>query len=138
MHAERSLTLELLPDKFAVCRLAADSPVPPRPARFALWSLTYTADELSVVLPEECVHPEWQAEKGWCCLQVAGPLAFDLVGILASLLVPLTAAGISVFTLSTYDTDYILLPSRHLEQAIAALVAAGHTVRGYTGPGNPA
>ena len=137
MHATRSLTLELLPDRFAVCRLAPDSPVPPRPAQASLWSVTCTAGELSIVLPEECAPPKWQAEKDWRCLQVAGPLAFELVGILASLLTPLAAAGISVFTLSTYDTDYILLPSRHLEQAIDALVTAGHTVRGYASPRSP-
>lgn len=80
-------------------------------------------------MTEEAKVPEGVvAERGWVALRVAGILDFSLVGILASLTAPLAEAGISVFALSTYNTDYLLVRQNFLEQAIAALSAAGHTV----------
>lgn len=66
-------------------------------------------------------------EKGWYCLKVRGPLDFALTGILASLAAPLAEAGISIFAISTYDTDYFLV--KELDRAIAVLSKSGHTVR---------
>ena len=65
-------------------------------------------------------------EGGWRVLAVRGPLAFELTGVLASLASPLAAAGVSIFALSTFDTDYLLVPGDRLETALAALEAAGH------------
>ena len=92
--------------------------------------MTRTEDELSLVVPEEKVPEVWKAERGWRCLKVEGPLDFGLTGILASLANPLADAGISIFALSTYDTDLILVPERELEQARGALEGAGHLVVG--------
>lgn len=91
--------------------------------------MTRTADELSIVLPEEARRPEWQAETGWRALRVEGTLDFALTGILASLAAPLARAGVSLFAVSTFDTDYVLIRERDLETAKAALAADGHTVR---------
>jgi hypothetical protein len=93
------------------------------------WSVTRTDQELSVVLPEVNVPPGWQAERGWRCLAVQGPLDFRQVGVLASLSVPLAEAGISIFALSTYDTDYLLLRDADLECARVALARHGHVIR---------
>ena len=123
----KSLTLHLLPGRFAVCRLPPDAPLPEARSP-GLWSATRTADELSIVLPEEERRPEWQAETGWRCLQVAGPLDFALTGILASLATPLAEANVSLFAVSTYDTDYVLVRNDLLGRAREALEAAGHRV----------
>ena len=91
-------------------------------------SLTRTADELSVVCPQSAVPAGVQAERDWRCLRVAGALPFSAVGILSSLVTPLAAAGISVFALSTFDTDYLLVKEKDLEKAAAALTQHGHTL----------
>lgn len=91
--------------------------------------MTRTADELSLVLPEAARHPDWQAETGWRAFRVDGTLDFSLTGVLASLADPLAAAAVSLFAISTYDTDYVLVREGDLERAMAALAAAGHTVR---------
>jgi hypothetical protein len=92
-------------------------------------SITRTADEWSVVCSETAVPPDVRAERGWRIFQVAGPLDFSLVGILASLVVPLAEAGVSIFALSTYETDFLMVRSRDHLAAIRALETAGHRVR---------
>lgn len=120
-----SLALSLLPDRYAVCRLAPDAPRP-RWAAGPFCSVTRTAAELSIVCPEAAVPPDVQAERGWRVLQVAGPLEFSLTGILVSLAAPLAAAAISIFALSTFDTDYLLVRDTDLPRALETLRAAGH------------
>ena len=82
-----------------------------------------------MVLPEGNVPAQWVAERGWRCLKVLGSLDFDLTGILASLAVPLAEAGVSIFAVSTYDTDYILLREKDLEKARRVLTRYGHSTR---------
>ena len=122
------LELSILPDRLAICRLPADAPIPAPPAAGGLWSVTRTADEVSVVLPEAKAPSEGEIELGWRAFKVAGPLDFSLTGILAALAVPLTAARISLFAISTFDTDYVLVREADLERTKAALRAAGHQV----------
>jgi hypothetical protein len=117
--------LVLLPGTFAVARLAADVAVPDWMAG-DLVSVTRTAGELSVVCREDAVPDAVRCERGWRCLRVAGTLDFDLVGVLASLAVPLAEAGVSVFAISTFDTDYLLVRDVDLEKAKEVLIAAGH------------
>lgn len=123
----RPLALSLLPDRLAVCRLDPGSPLPPATPE-GFWSLTRTADEISVVLPESQAEPGWKIEAPWRALRVAGPLDFSLTGILASLAGPLAEAGIPVFVLSTFDTDWLLVKEDRLERAAAVLVQAGHRI----------
>jgi hypothetical protein len=125
------LTLHVLPDRLAVCRLAPDAPVPGRPVNAGFWSITHTGDELSIVLPEEGIPVGCQAEPGWRCLMVEGLLDFGLTGILASLAVPLAEAGVSIFAISTYDTDYVLVKDDDLDRAAQALSASGHRVAAW-------
>lgn len=122
------LPLTLLPTRLAVCRLDPDSPLPAWP-RGELVALTRTTDELSIVCAEECVPPGIQVEGGWRALKVAGPLDFSLTGILAAILAPLGDAKISIFALSTYDTDYVLVKEAHLADAIRVLGLVGHRVQ---------
>jgi hypothetical protein len=100
----------------------------------ALVSLTRTEQELSVVCREAAVPAEVQSERGWRALEVVGPLDFALTGILAALAGPLAAAGISIFALSTYDTDYVLVKATTLARAIAVLQAAGLTIQPDASP----
>ena len=124
----RGLRLQVLAERFAVCRLPPDAPLPPRPKACGLWSVTLTGRELSVVLPEAAAPAEHPAERGWRALEVAGPLDFSLTGIMASLSGALAAAGVSLFVVSTYDTDYVLVRDADLARAKAALQEAGHEV----------
>ena len=98
------------------------------PAAAPLASLARTADELSLVCAEDAVPSDVQAERGWAVLQAHGPFAFTLTGVLAAILVPLADAGVPIFALSTYDTDYVLVPGDRAADAVAALRAAGHDV----------
>ena len=123
----KNLSLTILPERLAICRLPPDAAIPECPPQARFWSVTRTTEELSIVLPEESVSPGWQAETGWRGLKVQGPLDFDLTGILASLVEPLAGAGVSIFAISTYDTDYILVREKDLEKAKQVLMANGHT-----------
>lgn len=125
---EISLTLDVLPETLAICRLPPDAPLPDWAVGGGLVSITRTAAELSIVCRAERVPPGVTVVGGWRCLRVAGPLDFALTGVLAALAEPLAQAGISLFAVSTYDTDYLLVPERHLNAAVAALEGAGMRV----------
>jgi uncharacterized protein len=84
--------------------------------------------ELGVVCASECVPRDVVREDGWIALEVAGPLDFSLTGILVAVAQPLAEAGVSIYALSTYDTDVVLVRRAALEAAVAALRAAGHDV----------
>jgi hypothetical protein len=122
--------MAILPQTFAVCHLDADAPVPLWAQAGDFWSLTRTADELSILCPQGLVPEGTLVETNWRAFKVEGPLDFALVGILADLSGALARAGISLFALSTFDTDYLLIRAEKLEEATAALRAAGHAVRG--------
>ena len=118
--------LALLPDSFSVCRLAPGVMPAIRPGN--LVSLTITADETSIVCPVGEEPAGARIEGPFRAFKVAGPLDFSLTGILASLAVPLADARISIFAISTFDTDYILVPAAAAPSASGVLQRAGHTV----------
>ena len=125
-----TLTLSILPHRYAVCRLDPNGAIPP----WALLgddfvSLTRTRDELSVVCMQENVPQSAQAERGWYCAKVEGRFDFSLAGIHVSLAVPLADAGISILTVATYETDHLLIQEQDLERTIEVLEAAGHHVK---------
>ena len=114
--------------RFAVCRLDPGAPVPQPDPGATLYSVTVTADELSVVCPEGHEPTGATIEGGWRLLRLVGPLAFELVGVIASITVPLAGADIGVFVLSTFDTDLVLVKDVDLDAAIDVLGGAGHRV----------
>ncbi len=122
------LNLLLLPELFAVCRLSGDAELPGWAIESDFFSITRTADELSVVCRQANMPAGVQAEREWHCLQVAGTLDFALTGILASLAVPLAEARIGIFAISTFDTDYLLVKEAALDAAVTVLRDAGHYV----------
>lgn len=129
----RRLVLRRLDGHYAVVRLAAGTPPPEWALGGELWSIAGAPGEISVVCEEHRVPSGAEAERGWSCLEVAGPLDFSEVGVLAALTAPLAEAGISLFAVSTWSTDYLLVPADRLPAAVAALSEAGHTVTGVTG-----
>lgn len=125
------MKLTVLIDHLAVCRLLPSQDVPAWVWQDrTLLSVTYTADELSIVCAGNAVPDDVQCERNWRALKVQGLLDFSLTGILAALASPLAAAGIAIFALSTYDTDYILLKELALQQAIEVLRQHGHVFEG--------
>lgn len=118
-----NLELELLNDRFAVCQVP-DLSLVDLQAEFLF--LARTDAELSVVCPEARTPANAAAvEAGWLAFRVAGTLDFSLVGILAFLASALADAGISLYAVSTYNTDYVLVKADCLDTARAALTAAG-------------
>jgi hypothetical protein len=116
------LILSLLPETLAVTRLPAEAALP----GWVDWSdpfvtVSRTRDELSVVCPEARLPDDVKAERGWRGFKVEGPLDFALTGILSRLASPLAEAAISIFAISTFDTDYLLVRARDLDAAVAVL-----------------
>lgn len=121
--------LAVWPGRWAICRLSADADVPSwarAPGR--LVSVTRTAAELSIVAPSAGVPGDVLAERDFCVIEVVGPVPFSVVGLMAAITGPLAEAGVSVFTLATFDTDYVLVRDASLEAAVRALSAAGFVI----------
>jgi len=122
---ERPLQLERLPSRYAVCRLEVNAPIPEWAMRMnaasPLSSITRTDHELSIVCDETLVPDGVQAERGFVALRVVGTLDFTLTGIIARLTVPLADAGVPVFVVSTFDTDYLLVRVSDVAGATKAL-----------------
>jgi hypothetical protein len=118
---ESPLTIEVLDGQMAICRLPKDAPIPEWLDLEQFHSITRTREELSIVCSENCVPGDTACERDWRLLKVVGPLYFALTGILASLVTPLAKAGISVFSISTFDTDYLLVKSDRLDETVGTL-----------------
>jgi hypothetical protein len=126
----RGRSFTLLPERYCIQRLPADAQLDLGRFREASWySITRTQDEVSVVAPEEVDVGAAERELGWSCLQLEGPLDLGMVGVLAGISRVLADASVSIFSVSTFHTDYVLLRSADLERALAALRAAGALVK---------
>lgn len=124
------LTLLLFEGCLAVCRLPANSPVPAWAfAKGPVNSVTRSAEELSVICNETAVPAGVRAERGWRVMKVENTLNFALTGILVSLADPLAEAGVSIFTVSTFDSQYLMVKEASIELALKILVNAGHEIQ---------
>lgn len=113
-----------------MCRLAPGDEIPPWALRSGGFvSVTRTADELSLVCLESAVPQNVQSEPGWRLFKIEGPLDFALTGILASVAQPLAESAVSLFAISTYDTDYVMVKEQDVEKAAHALENAGQRVK---------
>jgi hypothetical protein len=126
------LRLRVRPERLALVRLAPIEPLPTGLFAAPFFSITRTPDEFSLVVPVENLLAEWQSEIGWRALQVVGPLDFALTGILAGLAQPLAEAKISIFALSTFETDYLLVKEAYLPAAVDVLTGQGYVIEGTT------
>jgi hypothetical protein len=124
----RRFQLEEIPGRYAICTLAADAPIPTWADGPGFVSISRTPDELSVVCSADRVPEAVVCDAGWACLQVQGPFSFDTIGVLAALSAALAQDGISLFAVSTYQTDYLLVKQERFADAAAALRRAGHEV----------
>ena len=120
--------LSLVPGRLAICRLDDQAPIPEWSPRGEVVSITRTRDELSIVCDADAVPEDVPADRDWIALKVAGPMELSTVGVLAAITGPLSRAGISLFAVSTFETDYILVKAADLENARMALERAGHSV----------
>jgi hypothetical protein len=121
--------LRVLDGRFAVCRLAGDAPLPGWfSLNGSLAAVVRRGDELSLVVPEDAAPRDATAERDWLALEIEGPMAFTLTGVLASVAQPLADASVPIFALATYDTDVVLVPGARAGEAIAALRDAGHDI----------
>ena len=123
------MRLTVLETRLTVCRLPADSPIP-------AWlddagdfvSITRTPDELSIVAASDAIPAGLPAEDPWRAFKVQGPLVMTLIGVVAAIADPLRDAGIAIFAISSFDTDYVLVHEPDVAAAVEALTAAGHEV----------
>ena len=128
-HARPQLPLELLAETLAICRLDARAAVPDWTERSSEFlTISRTAEELSITAVQQVVPADVACVRDYRALRVRGPLPLDLIGILAAIADPLAYAGLSIFAISTYDTDYVLVKARDLETALGVLKQAGHQV----------
>lgn len=117
-----NLRLSVLPQTFAICRLEKTARIPEWALRGSQFSsITASSEEISIVCDESVVPPDVKSVKGWRAFKVEGELDLSMTGVVASLTAPLAEAGISVFTLSTYDTDYLLVKTEKFEDAVKVL-----------------
>jgi len=126
--ANRTLTLSIVEGQYAIAKLAPHAATPEWATRGPFFSITRTAEELSLVVAEASLPPEMEASRNWRMLKVHGPFAFNEVGILAELANPLARLGVGIFVISTYDTDYLLVQREDIPVAVEALEHAGHRI----------
>ncbi len=121
-----NLTLSLLSDTFAICRLGPEADIPSWALAGDFFSVTRTKEELSLVCPQEMVPEGTHCEKDFRSIKVEGPLDFALVGLLASLTEALAQEEISILAISTFDTDYLLVKEAQVDRAVQKLSQAGY------------
>jgi uncharacterized protein len=127
-QAHPRVHLRPLSERYAVCRMEPSRELSIPAGGGDFYCITRTAEELSVVCAEELAPDAATVERGWSGLVVGGPLDFSLTGILSAIAEPLANAGVPIFAVSTYDTDYVFVKADRYNDAVSALESAGHTV----------
>ena len=125
---ERQLKLSLLKDMYAICVYPHIASIPEWALMTSLCSITRTEKELTIVCPQSVVPPGCECDKNWRCFRIDGSFDFNQIGVISSLATPLAEGGISIFVVSTYDTDYILVKEEKVEHAITVLTNDGHLI----------
>lgn len=123
---KNNLKISVLSGEYAVHRFLTDEEIPAQVLNGRFISITRTDDELSIVCDSKIPVDSVKSEDGWACIKVLGPLDFGLTGILARIAGVLAEAEISIFAISTYDTDYIFVKKEKLATAQKALEQAGY------------
>lgn len=122
------LTLQLLDEQFSIHSLPVSSKVPEKVFGADIYFIAKTYEEVSIVLPSSITIESDDVESGWRALEVVGPLGFSLTGILSNISTVLANEKISIFAISTFDTDYILVKEKTVKLAVAALSANQYQV----------
>jgi hypothetical protein len=122
------LDLRVIETPLALCKLPSAADIPPWAAEAPFVIAVRTLEELTIVVSNRRVPDVTKASRNWRAVAVKGPIEHGETGVLLSLVAPLAEASVPVFSVSTYSTDYLLVPGDQLEAAIAALEGGGHTV----------
>ena len=120
--------IQILNHEFTVHRLNSDEKLPPESIKSKYSWIAKTEDEFSVVCESGIQLPSKKSESNWAAIKIVGPLDFSEVGIIAEISKILAEAGIGIFALSTFDTDYILIKKSKIEEAITALQKNGYSI----------
>jgi hypothetical protein len=124
----QKLQFSRLPGLYAIVQLAAGSSIPDWATKGDFTSITRSADELSIVCAYDNLPSEVHSQHRWFCLKLEGPFPFSQTGVLLSFIEPLSAKDIPIFAISTFDTDYVLIPEE-FAWALDVLREAGHELR---------
>jgi hypothetical protein len=116
-----ALTLKHLDESFTIHRLSTESDIPSQVFTAPIYFIAKTYNEVSIVLPENIKINSDAVEPNWQALEVVGPLDFSLTGILSRITTLLANESISIFAISTFDTDYILVKKDAISAAIKTL-----------------
>ena len=123
-----SLQLSVFPNRYAICKISDPSDIPAWNPGFFLFGVIYSHNEITIICEESHVPSNAMVEYGWRLLEVVGSLDFNLVGILAGLTSALAKVNVSVFVLSTYRTDFIIVKEHDMRDAIIGLTAEGYKI----------
>jgi len=126
IESSANLVLSVLSETFTIHKLSLDTSIPEGLLKNNFYSVSKTENELSLVCAQIIEVQSLQSSKGWKCIKVKGPLDLNLTGILAGISDILTRGNISIFAISTFDTDYILVRSQNLSSARNKLSKAGY------------
>ncbi len=125
---QRQLQLSLLKDKYGICTLPNTAPIPDWALTQSLASITRTEKELTIVCRLEILPSQYQSDLKWRCFKIDGSFDLNQIGVISSISSPLADAGISIYVISTYDTDYFLIKEQNLEKTISTLSDIGHNI----------
>jgi hypothetical protein len=128
----RKLTLHMLGETFTINKLPQFAEIPSILSQGDMCFISRTDEELSIICPDYMAPNNVQQELGWRCIRVEGEMKLQEIGVLASLAQPLADAGIPMFVVSTFNTDYIFVMEENLVNAVQALQQAGHDFRHKT------
>lgn len=122
------MNLSVLKGDYGVCRLSPDERIPSWATAGEFYTVSKTLEELSIICQASLIPDGIRVELGWKVMKVEGPLDFALIGILAALSGTLADRGVSIFAVSTFDTDYLLVKEKDYNNAVEALRDGGHTL----------
>lgn len=127
---KRQLKLSLLKDVYGICKLPGDSPIPDWTQKGSWYSITQTEKELTIVCPQGVIPARVEYDGNWRGFRIDGSFDFSQIGVISSIAGPLAKAHISIYVISTYDTDYFLVKEANVEQAVTVLTDEGHSIEG--------
>ncbi len=122
------LLIRLVDVEYAITRLNIGTPLPEWLVGPGFWTVSSSREEMTLVCRAARIPPGVQSSGGWRCLRIEQHFSFDVPGVLASVLNPLSEAGVGIFANSTFSTDYVFIMGSDLDKAVAALKAHGHEI----------
>jgi len=124
----RQLQLSLLKETYGICVFPSNAIIPEWALMTSLCSITRTKKDLTIVCPQNIIPPDSESDLNWRCFRIDGTFDLNQIGVISSLAAPLAQADISIFVISTYDTDYILVKDQKVEHAVSVLIDYGHMI----------